>query len=480
MQLISDILDLSKIEAGKLSIENTRCSPFELLNDVRWMMEARASDRGLSFEIEFDGPIPEFIESDPTRVRQILINLVGNAIKFTERGGVRLVCRMERAPTNVAARLCISVIDTGIGIPPEQLEHLFQPFAQADSSMTRRFGGTGLGLYISRHLAESLGGMLEVVSQQGTGSRFTLALPVGVLAAARMLDVPPAATDTSKSNLGNNEAAVDGACLANRRVLLAEDGVDNQYLISLHLRSAGMEVDVVGNGRLAVERALEAVRDNRGYDLILMDMQMPELDGYSATARLRREHYEGRIVALTAHAMEVDRKKCLAAGCDEYLSKPVTRDQLLRTVTANLLSKSPSSRTGRDPSVDSEAVTDRDRGVAPLVSTLARDPRMIGPIERFVAHLPERIETLLRAADRRDRPALIRETHRLKGAAGGYGFQSLTEAAATLEDALAQSSDQDEIDLASLHDLVVLCRRAAAPHDEKLPEREDAPHCVGD
>lgn len=479
LQLINDILDLSKIEAGKLSIEQTRCSPFELLSEVRSMMAVRAAARGLSFDLAFEGSVPEFLDSDPTRLRQILLNLVGNAIKFTERGSVRLVCRMEAASPEAPPRLCVDVIDTGIGIRPDLLKHLFRPFVQADSSTTRRFGGTGLGLFISRHLAEALGGTLDAVSQPGAGSRFTLALPVGALDTTRMVDSSSAENDSRQPLSGIDVSPPDTTRLAHRRVLLAEDGVDNQYLISLHLQAAGMEVDVVDNGMLAVECALAADRNNRRYAVILMDMQMPEMDGYSAVAQLRHEHYSGRIVALTAHAMDGDREKCLAAGCDDYLSKPATRDQLLRAVAANLVTETSESPADSAAPVSLESATEFDSGLAPIVSTLAGDRRMIDAIDRFVDRLPRHVETLLHAADVGDRATLSREAHRLKGSAGGYGFQPLTEAAAALEISLTRASDHQEIDLASLHELVDLCRRATSPHEGPRTEREDAPHSSG-
>ncbi|MES1261022.1 MAG: ATP-binding protein, partial [Acidobacteriota bacterium] len=254
LQIINDILDLSKIEAGKLSVERTRCSPVCVLHDIKAMMQARAAARDLAFDCEFPGPIPELIQSDPTRLRQILINLVGNAVKFTERGGVRVVCRLETASPGERAKLCFDVIDTGIGIPTDKLVHLFQPFVQVDSSATRRFGGTGLGLFICQYLAEALGGTIEVDSTPEFGSRFTLALDVGLLSELTLVGGPKAAEETPPDPEREELFQEEMTSLSGRRILLAEDGVDNQYLISLHLRTAGIEVAVVDNGRQAVDR----------------------------------------------------------------------------------------------------------------------------------------------------------------------------------------------------------------------------------
>jgi PAS domain S-box-containing protein len=413
LRIINDILDLSRIEAGKLSVERTSCSPVRLLGDVKAMMQARAVAQNLAFDCEFSGPIPEQIVSDPTRLRQILINLVGNAVKFTERGEVRVVCRLETGPADDRARLCFDVIDTGIGIAADKRAQLFQPFVQIDNSATRRFGGTGLGLFICQHLAEALGGTIEVDSTPGSGSRFTLALEIGPLGDLAMAgDIGAAARTlpgTEPEELSGDEAAL----LSGRRILLAEDGVDNQYLISLHLRTAGIEVDIVENGRQAVDRALAAAGAGRPYDVILMDMQMPELDGYSATGTLRDENYRGRIVALTAHAMQGERKKCLAAGCDDYLSKPITRVQLLRALAANLTAARPHS-----------AAPEPESAAGPITSRYAGDPRLADAVGRFIGRIPDRIETLERAAQAHDRGALLREAHQLKGAAGGIRFRS--------------------------------------------------------
>jgi signal transduction histidine kinase/FixJ family two-component response regulator len=328
-QLVNDLLDFSKIEAGRMLVERIACSPVELLADVQSLMAIRAQAKGLRLECRFAGPVPEQIISDPTRIRQILVNLIGNAIKFTETGEVVVTGRLLEEPGR-PARFCFEVRDTGIGMSPDQTQRLFQPFTQGDSSITRRFGGTGLGLAISRRLAMLLDGDITVRSAPGRGSTFTVTFATGNLDGVRRLDSPPLGVRTEAAAEAVRPAPavrLDGC-----RVLLVEDGPDNQRLIALLLEKAGAAVELAGNGRIGLEKALARAQAGEAFDVILMDMQMPEMDGYEATRRLRAAGYRGPVVALTAHAMEKDRQECLEAGCDEYITKPVDRRHLLGTV----------------------------------------------------------------------------------------------------------------------------------------------------
>ncbi len=329
-QLINDILDLSKIESGKLEPEQVVCSPWRIVADVAALMQVRSKAKGLPLTYHHDGPIPETIHTDPTRLRQILINLVGNAIKFTEVGEVRLVTRLlhEDDP-----KLQFEVIDTGIGVADTQLAKVFDPFVQADSSTTRNFGGTGLGLAISKRLAEMLGGNIIARSTVGKGSCFTATVAAGPLGGVALLD-DPRAGDLPVQRTGAADACE--SLPLDCRVLLAEDGPDNQRLISLVLRKAGADVTVADNGQVAIDLVNAAAREARPFDLLLMDMQMPVLDGYEATKRLRAQGYEGPIVALTAHAMSTDRKKCLDAGCTDYATKPIKRGRLIAVVARHV------------------------------------------------------------------------------------------------------------------------------------------------
>jgi signal transduction histidine kinase/CheY-like chemotaxis protein len=329
--ILDDILDLSKIEAGRLIVDRRACDPRQLMADIESLMRVRAAEKNLTLTVECLGPLPATIQTDATRLRQVLINLVGNALKFTDQGGVRVTARLtDTGPEG--GRLQLDVIDTGMGLSPEQQARLFQPFVQADTSSARRFGGTGLGLAISQRLAEMLGGRITVTSVPGRGSTFSLAVATGPLTGVKLISAEP---PTPPVRTAAPEAVPVGFML-HGRVLLAEDGPDNQKLIARILSKAGAEVTLAENGQIAVERALAARRAGQPFDLIFMDMQMPVMDGYTAARRLREESYDGPIVALTAHAMAADRAKCLDAGCDDYATKPISRPALLALTTRYL------------------------------------------------------------------------------------------------------------------------------------------------
>ncbi len=328
LELINDILDLSKIEAGKLEVERIACSPDKVVGDVASLMRVRADAKGLPLEIEYVGGIPETIQCDPTRLRQILINLAGNAIKFTERGRVRLVSRLVQS-TSRPTCMQFDVVDTGIGMTQEQSSKLFQPFMQADASTTRKFGGTGLGLSISKRLAEALGGDITISSSPGEGSTFSVTVETGSLDGVTIREN---VTETMAESKHEAKVADAPASKLDCRLLLAEDGPDNQRLISFVLKKAGAEVTLAENGLIAHDKALEAREAGESFDVILMDMQMPIMDGYQATQKLREANYTGPIVALTANVMSGDHEKCLQAGCDGYATKPIDRAKLFATI----------------------------------------------------------------------------------------------------------------------------------------------------
>ena len=344
LQIINDILDLSKIEAGKLEVESSPCSPCQVLADVVAMMDVRAKKKGLSLGLEYDGTIPRTIQSDATRLRQILINLAGNAVKFTKNGEVRLVARVLEVQSD-SPKLQVDVIDTGVGMTEEQVGRLFVPFQQADTSTTRKFGGTGLGLAISKRLAQSLGGDIVVESEFGRGSKFTVTVDTGPLEGVEFVEDP---TEAKVSLTPTNRHAVQGT-LVNCRVLLAEDGPDNRRLISLLLRKAGVEVELVENGLAAHDLAMNSQAEGTPFDVILMDMQMPIMDGYEATLRLREAGYAGPIIALTAHAMSTDREKCLHAGCDDHMAKPVDREGLISLISKYVSRSDPGQGSDQRP-----------------------------------------------------------------------------------------------------------------------------------
>ncbi len=322
LAIINDILDLSKIESGRLDVECIPCSPRQLATDVISTVRERAEQKQLDLQLEMDGPFPARIESDPFRLRQVLINLVGNAIKFTSTGGVRLVLRFVQPN-----ELQFDIIDTGIGMMPDQVERIFQPFTQADASMTRRYGGTGLGLAISKRLVDRLGGRLSVQSEIGKGSTFRLAISVPCPEGLTMIAPRGANEETSQP-----QTVLADATKLSCRVLLADDGPDNRRLLEYFLRQAGADVTVTDNGQAAMELALAAEREEQPFAVILMDMQMPVLDGYGATELLRGLGYTRPIIALTAHAMTGDREKCIKAGCTDYAAKPIERARLLAQI----------------------------------------------------------------------------------------------------------------------------------------------------
>jgi PAS domain S-box-containing protein len=335
LEIINDILDLSRIEAGKVHLERLACSPCQVVAEVASLMRIRADAKGLSFRVRHMGQIPERIQTDPTRLKQILTNLVGNAIKFTEIGDIRITTRLIEGPHREAL-MQFNVHDTGIGMSPQQVAKLFQPFVQADSSTSRRFGGSGLGLVISKRLANMLGGAITARSTPGRGSTFTVTVATGSLDGVRMLEYPEEAVLAAENTCHRKTPEIKLRC----RVLLVEDGPDNQRIISFILRKAGAQVELAENGQVAVQKVLEARADaekdaqdlREPFDIVLMDMQMPVMDGYEATRRLREHGYRGIIIAVTAHAMCSDRAKCLKAGCDDYTSKPIDRRQLLKLI----------------------------------------------------------------------------------------------------------------------------------------------------
>ncbi|HXE54898.1 MAG TPA: ATP-binding protein, partial [Tepidisphaeraceae bacterium] len=441
LDLINDILDISKIEADKMTIERVPTELPRLLADVVSLMRPRASDKGLAFVLDVTSPIPKQIQTDALRLRQVLLNLVGNAIKFTQAGEVRLAVHCTKDEKTAA--IVFDVRDTGIGISPEQMSRLFQPFCQADESTTRQFGGTGLGLTISKRLAVLLGGDVTAQSTTGVGSTFTATIPAGKLDELEMVDhvtdaPPPRGADPILLKTWQLHG----------RVLLVEDGLDNQRLIGMHLRKAGLDVTISENGREGVDAAMAASASARPFDLILMDMQMPELDGYGATAELRKRGFELPIIALTAHAMAEDRERCLSVGCSEYMTKPVERNMLLGRVAQFLGQDVPA-----DPADGSAKAAPRQI----VRSTFAYDQDMQQALGEFVSRLPQRVDELSALLQNGDLEELRRSVHQLKGAGGGYGFPGITELASLAEQRVRANDTLDAI-AASIRSLIELIR----------------------
>lgn len=321
--ILNDILDLAKIEAGKLSVHPESCSIVAVLANIRSLMSVRAADKGLTLSVDFEGPIPDTIQTDAKMLRQVLMNLVGNAIKFTEAGGVRIVTKCLPKQDS----LLVSVSDTGIGIEADELDKLFQPFHQLDNSFTRAVGGTGLGLTISRQLVEMLDGELSVESKPGEGSTFRFTFDVGSLA-----DVNWSTPGPDSLNREKVTESFDTLPKVSGRILAADDRREIRFLVTRFLEAAGAQVITADDGANAVETWLARHDSEEAFDLILIDMQMPVLNGLEATRRIRQEGFQGPIIALTANAMQSDRQQCADAGCDDFVAKPIDRVELVEKV----------------------------------------------------------------------------------------------------------------------------------------------------
>ncbi len=327
LSVINDILDLSKIEADMMTIESIDTPLLTILREVESLMRPRAAGKGVAIKTLLRSPVPEHIISDPTRLRQILMNLVGNAAKFTEAGCITIEVGTENRDEN--ASLVVDIEDTGPGMTPDQAQRLFAAFGQADSTITRKHGGTGLGLTICRRLAGKMRGDVTLLhTELGKGSCFRLVLPLEVVAGSVIVTQLDAIQEPCEAKPTTATTKLSG------RILLAEDGLDNQQLIAFHLKKAGAEVTIADNGRIALGMLDQATAEGTPYDMLLTDMQMPEMDGYTLARTLRARGSTLPIVALTAHAMAEDRDKCISAGCDDYASKPIDKAKLLETCAA--------------------------------------------------------------------------------------------------------------------------------------------------
>ena len=427
LSVINGILDFAKIEAGRLDLDEVTFDVRGTIGDTLKMLCQCAHEKSLNLTLEIDPDVPDILVGDVGRLRQVLVNLVGNAIKFTEVG--EIIARIsveERSDAGVTVHLRVS--DTGIGIPPQKLDAIFNAFEQADASTTRRYGGTGLGLTICAQLAHLMGGRAWAESAVGRGStfHFTARLAVGQTAAT-----------LGASGLGDQPVVVVDGHATNReiprpepprtrplRVLLAEDNYINQELTVTLLEDAGHQVSLATNGREAAEAAARGA-----FDVVLMDVQMPEMDGFEATVAIRAaERATGRhlpIVAMTAWAMKGDRERCLAAGMDGYVAKPIDATELYATLEQAAAPAPPAEAAPPAALVfDADAALRRVRGNAELLRKLAR---------RFLATASERLADISRAAARRDGPGLHAAAHSLKGTAGTFGGTIVCEIAERLE-----------------------------------------------
>ncbi len=431
LQLINNILDLSKVESGEIELEMTPCDPVAILAELASVMRIHAADKMIQLHVESVGPLPRTILTDPTRFRQVLTNLVGNAIKFTEEGSVTMRTRLHHSDDEDVS-LIIEIIDTGMGIPDEKLETIFEPFSQADSSITRNFGGTGLGLTISRNLMEAMGGSLCVSSTVGVGSTFALTLPVGKASEIEYREEYQSESIRASRTIKVKESVqnrLDG------HILLVDDGQTNRQLIGLILRRAGAQVTTANDGQEGFDLAIETK-----FDLILMDMQMPIMDGYTASARLRKQGITTPIIALTASAMTRDRERCLNAGCSDYLTKPVDTEELIERVES-WMKKVDAPTLGEETQTDSQGTSE---DLSPLLSTLPMDDAEIREIVLSYAQtLPEQLDRIEQAIAHKENEQLAEMVHKLIGSGGMVGLEQVTQAAIELEETLAQQSIEE-------------------------------------
>ena len=446
LNLINDILDLSKVEASQLELERTGFSLSELLEKVTEMVALRAHDKGLALVCEIAAKVPNELIGDPTRLQQVLLNLLGNAIKFTESGEVSLRATQDE-DGSVPTALRFTITDTGIGIPGEKLGRVFERFTQADSSTTRRFGGSGLGLTISKRLVEAMGGRIWVESAVGKGSVFSFSVPFEILVGATRRAAVPVGAGPELP-------------LPPLRILLAEDSPDNCMITVAYLEDTPYTIAIADTGAIACEMFAAG-----HYDLVLMDRQMPVMDGLTATRKIRAwEMANGRsptpIIALTASALKGDREKCLAAGCTAFLTKPIKQEVLLQAIKdrhAVVPVPVKEDSLGKDPSL------------------VLGNPKLAARIPVFLRNRRLDLETMLDALDRGDFETVERLGHDMKGAGASFGFQHITDLGGALE-LVARNADADasrkHIDeLSAYLDRVELARDSDRPAALEVAQR---------
>lgn len=403
MHIINEILDLSKIEAGKLEIETMPFSTMDALEEINQLVSIMAEEKGLIFKINYSFPVPEKIISDQLRLKQILLNLCSNAIKFTAVGNVYLNLSYKPDTTT----LIFEVVDTGIGMSEEQKEKIFKPFEQADSSITRKFGGTGLGLALSKELIEMLNGDLSVESHLNKGSRFTAKLQIEEVENTNYI------YESTYKEISDNVTQLNTEIPSfNGKVLVAEDNEDIQDLVRLLFKKVGIKPDIVENGQLAVELALSS-----NYDLVFMDLQMPVMDGISAMKKLKQQAYANPVIAMTANAMKKDREECEQVGFTGFVSKPIDRNELYSVLIQYL-------KQGK--------IFEDDNRV--LTSNLLNDePELIDLIDKFMKRLPVMLDAVNKAHAEGKEEELSGLIHQMKGVGGGYGYPMLTQLCAKIE-----------------------------------------------
>ena len=420
---INDILDLSKIESDKLEVEQIDVPIVAMLYEIESTFGRLVKEKNVDFDLRFDYPVPAMIHSDPTRIRQIIFNLMSNAIKFTDSGKIAMKVSFDQARNQLA----ISVSDNGIGMNEEQLSRLFQPFTQADISTTRQYGGTGLGLTISRRLARMLGGDLVCESEAGKGSTFILTVDTGVVNDGELIN--ELLEKQGRSMPSGGVVANTSIPKLNGRILVAEDSPDIQRLVAMMLKRCGVDYEIVGNGKLAVERAIASE-----FDLILTDMQMPVMDGIEAATLLRSLNVETPIIAMTANLLAEEKQQYDKAGMNGYIGKPINQTDFYQTVARFL-----------DENSYTQIVLEDDEEYQELIEKFrARTRIMMGDMSRY-------LET-------NDMKKLAEVSHTLKGLGGSFGFPEVTDLAGSLEQAAKASQHERSSEVYTTLNAIVQAR----------------------
>ena len=466
LELINDILDLSKVESGHMEIETKQIEPHRVISEVLQVMHVKAQEKSVNLNFEPHGLQPETIATDPARLRQIIFNLTGNAVKFTDTGDVTIKVHLENDRPD--PQMVIQVQDSGIGVAPEKLDSIFNPFVQADAEVTRRYGGTGLGLAISHKFAKALGGSITVTSDVGKGSCFTVTLPTGSLDNIPLLE--PEAVMTNLQQLATPR--VSQWSFPNARILVVDDGAENRELVRLLLEDAGVQVDEAENGQQGVEKALK-----QRYDLILMDVQMPVMDGFTATETLRQKDMKQPIIALTANAMKGFEQQCIDVGYSGYLSKPIEVDTFMEYVAAQLDRMETKEDDTNGERIQNKLELSVEKSlidnVTPIFSTLPiNNDKITTLVQRFIERLHEQITAIEQALARNDLDAIATLAHWLKGAGGTVGFDCFTEPATALEEQCRKG--KTAAIMATIINLKSLAGRLASRR-EKQPSPQDKP-----
>ncbi len=487
LELINDILDLSKVEAGHLEVESVPCEVHQVVLDVARIMNVKADEKGIALRVVFDSALPAHIHSDPSRLRQVFTNLVGNAIKFTATGEVRISVRVLQSVGPNNALMQIDIADSGIGIPTHRLESIFEPFVQAEASTTRKFGGTGLGLTISRRFARALGGDVVASSQPGVGSVFHVSIATGSLTGATWLQPKDLVALQQRDAVASAEQVTWR--FPKCKVLVVDDGNENRELVRLVLTDAGIAVIEAENGAVALEQVAA-----HQPDLVLMDIQMPVMDGSAATQELRKRGLGLPVLALTANAMKGFEREIESGGFTGHLTKPIDIDHMLATLAHYLggervmttvavatfaaaptltLSIGTSAATAAPlPASAAAAPKAGDRG-EPLQSRLATHPRLARVARSFCEQLPNKLDEMQGALNAGDFKALSALAHWLKGAGGTVGYDAFFEPARDLEHAAAEANTPAaQHQMQRLHELAL--RVVAPPELTPAPARPAA------